>query len=110
MRLCASFHGALSLWPYPQAPLDDRDDIVVLDYADTSGLDDVDVLEFQRLNGGTAQTRREIGRIVSSHFMFESLWRTACTLLPLVLPVHVELQGDIGIDVQYCHMMYSHLC
>jgi len=36
------FHEDSSLWPYPRAPLNDRDNIVELDLADTSALSDVD--------------------------------------------------------------------
>jgi hypothetical protein len=44
-------HEDSALWPYPRAPLDDRDDIVELDFADTSALSDVDAFEQRRLNG-----------------------------------------------------------
>jgi len=44
-------HEDPSLWPYPRAPLDDRDDIVELDFADTSALSDVDAFERRRQNG-----------------------------------------------------------
>ena len=36
------FHEDSSLWPYLRAPLNDCDDIVELDLADTSALSDVD--------------------------------------------------------------------
>jgi len=53
---CASRARALPcgidpVWPYPRAPLDDRDDIVELDFADTSALSDLDAFERCRLNG-----------------------------------------------------------
>jgi len=35
-------HEGSALWPYPREPLDDSDDIVKLDFADTSALSDVD--------------------------------------------------------------------
>ncbi|KAH9974712.1 hypothetical protein BGW80DRAFT_153566 [Lactifluus volemus] len=38
-------HEDATLWPYPRAPLDDRDDIVELDFADTSVLNEVDAFE-----------------------------------------------------------------
>ena len=44
-------HEDSSLWPYPRAPLDDRDDIVELDFADTSALSDVDAFERRLRNG-----------------------------------------------------------
>ncbi|KAI9444146.1 Dcp1-like decapping family-domain-containing protein [Lactarius indigo] len=50
-RQLVPFHEDSSLWPYPRAPLDDRDDIVELDFADTSALSDVDAFERQRQNG-----------------------------------------------------------
>ena len=50
-RILVPFHAESSLWPYPRAPLDDRDDIVELDFADTSALSDVDAFERRRQNG-----------------------------------------------------------
>ncbi|KAH8984903.1 Dcp1-like decapping family-domain-containing protein [Lactarius akahatsu] len=50
-RQLVPFHEDSSLWPYPRVPLDDRDDIVELDFADTSALSDVDAFERQRQNG-----------------------------------------------------------
>lgn len=50
-RQLVPFHEDSSLWPYPRAPLDDRDDIVELDFADTSALSDVDAFERRRQNG-----------------------------------------------------------
>ncbi|KAI0305213.1 Dcp1-like decapping family-domain-containing protein [Multifurca ochricompacta] len=50
-RALVPFHEESSLWPYPRAPLDDRDDIVELDFADTSALSDVDAFERRRQNG-----------------------------------------------------------
>jgi hypothetical protein len=44
-------HEDATLWPYPRAPLDDRDDIVELDFADTSALSDVDAFEQRRRTG-----------------------------------------------------------
>jgi hypothetical protein len=44
-------HEDATLWPYPRAPFDDRDDIVELDFADTSALSDVDAFEQRRRNG-----------------------------------------------------------
>ncbi|KAI9507827.1 hypothetical protein F5148DRAFT_1376260 [Russula earlei] len=54
-------HEDSSLWPYPRAPLDDRDDIVELDFADTSALSDVDAFERQRQNGrsGAKVTKKD---------------------------------------------------
>jgi len=40
-----------SLWLYLRAPLDDRDDTVKLDFADTSALSDVDAFKRRRRNG-----------------------------------------------------------
>ncbi|KAI0263109.1 Dcp1-like decapping family-domain-containing protein [Gloeopeniophorella convolvens] len=50
-RTLVPFHEESSLWPYPRAPVDDRDDIVELDFADTSALSDVDAFERRRRNG-----------------------------------------------------------
>ena len=70
-RALVPFHAESTLWPYPRAPLDDRDDIVELDFADTSALSDVDAFERRRLNGrngakhskkGKAREREEIER------------------------------------------------
>ena len=47
-RALVPFHAESSLWPYPRAPLDDRDDIVELDFAVTSALSDVDAFERRR--------------------------------------------------------------
>jgi hypothetical protein len=47
------------LWPYPRAPLDDRDDIVELDFADTSALSDVDAFERRRQNGRNAKLSKK---------------------------------------------------
>ena len=54
-RALVPFHEESSLWPYPRAPLDDRDDIVELDFADTSALSDVDAFERRRQNGRNAR-------------------------------------------------------
>jgi hypothetical protein len=54
-RALVPFHAESSLWPYPRAPLDDRDDIVELDFADTSALSDVDAFERRRQNGRNAK-------------------------------------------------------
>ena len=54
-RALVPFHEESSLWPYPRAPLDDRDDIVELDFADTSALSDVDAFERRRQNGRNAK-------------------------------------------------------
>jgi len=54
-RMLVPFHAESSLWPYPRAPLDDRDDIVELDFADTSALSDVDAFERRRQNGRNAK-------------------------------------------------------
>jgi hypothetical protein len=58
------FHEDSSLWPYPRAPLDDRDDIVELDFADTSALSDVDAFERRRLNGrnGAKHSKKDKAR------------------------------------------------
>ena len=44
-RALVPFHVESSLWPYSRAPLDDCNDIVELDFADTSALSDVDAFE-----------------------------------------------------------------
>jgi hypothetical protein len=54
-RALVPFHAESSLWPYPRAPLDDRDDIVELDFADTSALSDVDAFERRRQHGRNAK-------------------------------------------------------
>ncbi|KAI0291021.1 hypothetical protein BC826DRAFT_1106186 [Russula brevipes] len=64
-RPLVPFHAESSLWPYPRAPLDDRDDIVELDFADTSALSDVDAFERRRRqNGknGAKQSKKDIER------------------------------------------------
>jgi hypothetical protein len=63
-RALVPFHADSTLWPYPRAPLDDRDDIVELDFADTSALSDVDAFERQRRNGknGTKHSKRDKAR------------------------------------------------
>ncbi|KAI9462791.1 Dcp1-like decapping family-domain-containing protein [Lactarius psammicola] len=63
-RQLVPFHEDSSLWPYPRAPLDDRDDIVELDFADTSALSDVDAFERQRQNGknGAKHSKRDRAR------------------------------------------------
>ena len=60
-RALVPFHADSTLWPYPRAPLDDRDDIVELDFADTSALSDVDAFERQRQNGknGAKHSKRD---------------------------------------------------
>jgi hypothetical protein len=60
-RVLVPFHEESSLWPYPRAPLDDRDDIVELDFADTSALSDVDAFERRRQNGkkGAKMSKRD---------------------------------------------------
>jgi len=64
-RALVPFHAESSLWPYPRAPLDDRDDIVELDFADTSALSDVDAFERQRQNGrnGAKNLRRDRAKV-----------------------------------------------
>jgi hypothetical protein len=63
-RELVPFHTDSTLWPYPRAPLDDRDDIVELDFADTSALSDVDAFERQRQNGknGAKHSKRDRAR------------------------------------------------
>ncbi|KAF8267168.1 hypothetical protein EI94DRAFT_70854 [Lactarius quietus] len=63
-RALVPFHADSTLWPYPRAPLDDRDDIVELDFADTSALSDVDAFERQRQNGknGAKHSKRDRAR------------------------------------------------
>ena len=63
-RQLVPFHEDSSLWPYPRAPLDDRDDIVELDFADTSALSDVDAFERRRQNGknGAKHSKRDRAR------------------------------------------------
>lgn len=63
-RTLVPFHADSSLWPYPRAPLDDRDDIVELDFADTSALSDVDAFERRRQNGknGAKPSKRDRAR------------------------------------------------
>lgn len=58
-RTLVPFHAESSLWPYPRAPLDDRDDIVELDFADTSALSDVDAFERRRQNGRNARLSKK---------------------------------------------------
>src|SRR6266403_248634 len=58
-RVLVPFHEESSLWPYPRAPLDDRDDIVELDFADTSALSDVDAFERRRQNGRNAKLSKK---------------------------------------------------
>ena len=58
-RALVPFHAESSLWPYPRVPLDDRDDIVELDFADTSALSDVDAFERRRLNGKNAKLSKK---------------------------------------------------
>jgi len=59
-------HEDSPLWPYLRAPLHDRGDIVKLNFADTSALNDVDA--FERKNGAKlskkdrAREREEIER------------------------------------------------
>jgi len=55
------FHAESTLWPYPRAPLDARDNIVELDFADTSALSDVDAFERRRLNGKNGVKNSEEG-------------------------------------------------
>ena len=63
-RALVPFHEDSSLWPHPRASLDDRDDIVELDFADTSVLSDVDAFERRRLNGrnGAKHSKRDKAR------------------------------------------------
>jgi len=51
-------HEDPSLWPYPRAPLDDRDDIAE---PDTSALSYVDAFERRRQNGknGAKQSKKD---------------------------------------------------
>ena len=58
-RALVPFHEESSLWPYPRAPLDDRDDIVELDFADTSALSDVDAFERRRQSSKKAKLSRK---------------------------------------------------
>ena len=51
------------LWPYPRASLDDSDDIVEFDFADTSALSDIDAFERRRQNGKNgAKLSKDRGR------------------------------------------------
>jgi len=52
----------LSSWTYLRVPLDDRDNIVELDFADTSTLSDVDAFERRRLNGRNGEKRSKRDR------------------------------------------------
>jgi hypothetical protein len=63
-RALVPFHADSTLWPYPRRPLDDRDDIVELDFADTSALSDVDAFERHRQNGknGAKHSKRDRAR------------------------------------------------
>ena len=63
-RALVPFHAESTLWPYPRVPLDDRDDIVELDFADTSALSDVDAFERRRLNGrnGAKHSKKDRAR------------------------------------------------
>jgi len=49
------------LWRSPRAPLDNRDDIVELDFTDTSSVGDVDTFERRRLNArnGAKRSKRD---------------------------------------------------
>ena len=58
-RALVPFHAESSLWPYPRAPLDDRDDIVELDFADTSALSDADAFERRRQNGKNSKLSKK---------------------------------------------------
>ncbi|KAI0044785.1 hypothetical protein FA95DRAFT_1574238 [Auriscalpium vulgare] len=59
-RNLVPFHAESNLWPYPRAPVDDRDgDVVVLDFADTSVLSDLDALEKKRRSGKAKKSRKE---------------------------------------------------
>ena len=63
-RALVRFHEESFLCPYPRAPVDDRDDIVELDFADTSALSDVDAFERRRLNGrnGAKHSKKDRAR------------------------------------------------
>jgi len=63
-RALVPLHEHSSPWPYPRAPLDDHDDIVELDFADTSALSDVDAFERRRLNSrnGAKHSKRDKAR------------------------------------------------
>src|SRR5712671_4253967 len=57
-------HEGSALWPNLRAPLDHRDDVVQLDFADTSALSDVDAFERGRQNdkNGTKLSKKDRAR------------------------------------------------
>jgi len=63
-RTLVPFHEESSLWPYPRAPLDNRDDVVELDFADPGALSDVDAFERRRPNGrnGAKHSKKDRAR------------------------------------------------
>src|SRR5262249_22577268 len=63
-RALVPFHAESTLWPYPRAPLDDREEIVELDFADTSALSDADAFERRRQNGrnGAKMSKKDKAR------------------------------------------------
>ncbi|KAI0065032.1 hypothetical protein BV25DRAFT_125061 [Artomyces pyxidatus] len=58
-RTLVPFQSDSNLWPYPRAPVDDRDgDVVVLDFADTSALNDLEAFDRRRRGGGKGKKGR----------------------------------------------------
>ncbi|KAI0314408.1 hypothetical protein OF83DRAFT_1047360, partial [Amylostereum chailletii] len=62
-RMLVPFHEESTLWPYPRAPLDDRDtsddaEVVELDFADTSALSDMDAFARRQKSKGKTNGRK----------------------------------------------------
>lgn len=93
-RALVPFHAESSLWPYPRAPLDDRDDIVELDFADTSALSDVDAFERRRQNGRNAKlSKKDRAR---EREEIERSWDTPGNVNPVAIPNVVVAAGSPG--------------
>ena len=52
LHALTTLHEDSFLRPYLRVPLDDRGDIVELDFADNSAISDINAFECRRLNGG----------------------------------------------------------
>ncbi|KAA1476573.1 hypothetical protein DENSPDRAFT_843560 [Dentipellis sp. KUC8613] len=66
-RQLVPFHTDSTLWPYPRAPLDDRDgsddaDVVELDFADTAALSDMSAFDKRRADARDKGKGRKKGR------------------------------------------------
>ena len=93
-RALVPFHAESSLWPYPRAPLDDRDDIVELDFADTSALSDVDAFERRRQHGRNAKhSKKDRAR---EREEIERSWDTPGNVNPIAIPNVVVAAGSPG--------------